>query len=246
MKIKIYNRNEILLTCKYVWLNPFAPTTLRALTFYEISEASKEKLQQFEVNDAYLEGDEFKINIDIYDKSKRRQPVYEFKLRLKEYITDVRSLTLFGLIYDDYGDVYKQGVIDVFNLWTKKKQLNWFELPVNSPTKSDYLLCCMMYSGLSKHFIKEYFQINMSLVQEDVDFIYLASLEFVGVKGYFGHNLYTFEDCLLEIYHNRGFSEPKKMRLFNVGEIINPQIINLYREIKGILGRFNFIIETDE
>ena len=69
-----------------------------------------------------------------------------------------------------------------------------------------------------------------------------GSLEFIGDRGYFGHDFHTFKDCLLELYNYNGFFYDKKINLLNSNsyknddknqlDIIEKDITNIYVEGK--------------
>jgi hypothetical protein len=245
MKVKVYAEGKILLTCKYIWLDPFAPGTARRFTFKDISATSKKRILQ-KTDDAFYIGlNELKIQVDVFDKFRRRISIENFKVHLIDYgDLEKSSLWISGLVYDDYFTEYRQGRMDIFSLWAKDQSIQWVDLPLNSPLKKDYINSCLKYSGLSSQILdRDYYKIDWSLINEERDFLYWASLEFIGEKGYFGHNLYTFEDCLLEIFHNGGLKEQRKMTFFSSTKISDPKVYELYQFTKGVFERFKFLIE---
>lgn len=81
------------------------------------------------------------------------------------------------------------------------------------------------------------------MINQYEDFLYLAAVEFYGERGYFGHDLHTFDDCLLSIYHEKGYMNGKKVILLNAGKITIPDLLKLYEEVKEIFLRYKFSIE---
>ncbi len=111
--------------------------------------------------------------------------------------------------------------------------------------KSAYFSACLFNSGISETMLeKDVYEIDMSLVMEKQDFIYLASLAFMGDRGYMGYNLYTFSDCLLTLFHKRGWFDGVKVKFLNLGSI-SEKVRDLYIEIKEIFLKFKFdVIEA--
>jgi hypothetical protein len=134
-----------------------------------------------------------------------------------------------------------QGVIDVFNLWQLGRKFDWQALSIHSSLKKDYNDACLKYFGLGTQILdKEIYQLDVSLILEELDFYYLAGVEFFGDRGYFGYDLHSFTDCLIELHKYNGYT-PGKTILFRGGDKINdPQIESFLNEIKSVLLRFGF------
>lgn len=245
MKVKVYTEGKILLTCKYIRLEPFAPGTARKFTFREISATSKKRILQKTTDAFYIGSNKLKIRVDITDKFGRRLSIENFKVHLIDYGNlEKSSLWILGLVYDDYFTEYRQGRVDIFSLWVKDQNIKWVDLPLNSPLKKDYIDCCFSYSSLSKQILdRDYYRIDWALINEDNDFLYWVGLEFIGEKGYFGRSLFTFEDCLLEIFHNGGLTNQRRITFLNSTKILNPNVHELYQSVKEIFRKFNFSIE---
>lgn len=69
------------------------------------------------------------------------------------------------------------------------------------------------------------------------------SREFFGERGYMGYSLFTFEDCLLELYHNGKLSHGRKIKLLNSKSNPRNNIKRFLAEVKEIFLKYNFLIE---
>jgi hypothetical protein len=83
----------------------------------------------------------------------------------------------------------------------------------------------------------------MKLINEERDIFYLAGKEFVGDRGYFGHNFHAFKDCLLTVFHQSGYFNNKKVVFYNANRITDNALLDFYKEIKEIFIRYKFIVE---
>jgi len=139
---------------------------------------------------------------------------------------------------------YRQGIVDVFNDWQKGLLFNWFNKQIDSGLKLDYISACMIYSGLPTKIVdKEVYQLDLSLIKEERDFYYLASLELLGDRGYFGHDFHTFRDCLLEIYNHNDFFHDKKIKFINSIHPQNDELSDLFEKIRAKFIDFKFSID---
>lgn len=245
IKIKVYAANKILLTCKYIYLEPYAPNTSRKFTFKEISPTSKKRILQKTRDVLHFDEDHLKIQVNVFTKSNEWSCIDEFKIYLIDYGNlEKTSLWISGLVYDDYFKDYRQGVIDIFTLWAKHKNIKWSDLPLNSPLKKDYISSCLLYSGTTSELLeRDNYVIDWSLINEERDFLYFASIELVGDKGYFGWETYTFEDCFTTIHHAGGLKKSRRVAFFNSSKITDPEIYSLYQSVTNTFNRFNFLVE---
>ncbi len=194
LNITIILNNAIVIQGSSINLDPYSTTTGRKFNI--------ENLQYDKGLDIpYID----KISVTISYLKYNNEVVFlsEFKIVVLDF-GELNSVNwwFYGLV--ESNEEYKQGCIDVFNLWQNNKLFDWFSFPYNAPQKEDYLHACSIYTSLSKTIKdnKKHFVINVSKVREYRDFIYLMSTAFEGYRGYFGHSFYTFCDCLLELYHN--------------------------------------------
>jgi hypothetical protein len=239
MDISIALNGNELIKCSYGYLEPFAPTTSRKITF--------EGITWVENDIRSLYGYEIEVSVNVYSRQKELTPLYDFKI----YVLDHQNLSgnswwVSGLIINEYNDEYRQGVVDVFNLWQDEKNIDWVGLPVNSSLKKDYIFACLVYSGVSNRLNEQdSYSFDMGLVKEENDFFYLAGKEFIGEKGYFGHDFHAFKDCLLTVFHQSGYFNNKKVVFHNVNSISDKDLIAFYMEIKEVFLRFKFTIEEN-
>ena len=83
---------------------------------------------------------------------------------------------------------------------------------MNSTLKADYIFACLIYSGVSSEIIEQdSYVFDIGLIKEERDFFYMAGKQFVGERGYFGHDFHAFKDCLLSVYHQSGYFYNKKI-----------------------------------
>jgi hypothetical protein len=244
-QIKAYVEEKIFFESKYIGMEPFADGTSRKFVFSDPIFANNIVLTgNSNPTDFLFSFDALKISIHITNKAGEWIPVYEFKIHLIDYNYSAQETCwVRGLIYDDYFEEYRQNVIDIFTLWETNGSIEWFDLPIGSLKKADYFNCCRLYSGIRSDIVeRDYYKIDMSLINEDSDLIYLVSIEFAGEKGYFGNTFYTFEDCLLEVHHRGGFKKKRTVLFFNIGKIKNSKANDIYADAKTLLSRFNFVI----
>ncbi|AYL93833.1 hypothetical protein [Mucilaginibacter celer] len=244
LKVSLSIGNHKLIDCQYVYLEPFASDSLRKFTFYGIKSSNKDLLYAIETCEISA-NDSIEVKIQSQKKTKKRFLVNKFKIYINDFeVFKGNSWWVSGLIYDDHFEAYQQGVIDILNLWKKNEDLNWAEIPNGSSLKSNYFQCCFLYSSLSTNIVKrDYYKFDMSLIQSFEDFIYFASKEFTGDKGYFGRDRYTFKDCLLEVYHNGDLKEQRQIVFFNIKKMKDLGTVEILSEIKEVLRPFNFSIK---
>lgn len=231
-----FQGNEFL-SCSYLWLDPCAPYSGRKFVFSGIKGN----------RNIFNHDDTITIDIKVYNKEFGDIFFIQFDLFVLDY--DVENLLndewwVYGNICN-IGDMeYKQGELEVFNTWQKGLVFNWFSLPIHSHLKINYIGACLKHSGLSKKILeKEIYQFDISLIKEELDFFYLASLEFVGDRSYFGHDLHTFKDCLLEMYNHNGYFYNKKISFLNADKIYSPEIGTLFVNVKNVFLEYKFFIK---
>lgn len=237
IKAIVKKDDEIILVSGSISLEPCSHDTTRQFIF---RENQWEKSEPGELNDGEL-------IVSVFYFTKRDEWKYhtEFRLRITEcHQLSKEELQVSGLInQDDTDKPYSQGITEIFKIWQNNMEIDWFSLPENHFLKHDYFVACMINTGISETILeKQVYEIDMSLVKEFQDFIYLAGLAFIGNRCYIGYTLYTFADCLLTIFHKRGaFFSDVNVRFLNASSLRNGDT-NLYGEIMEIFIRFKFNI----
>lgn len=236
IKIALGFGGEDFIKCNYIWLEPYARNTGRKFVFSGIQSGRNIVTH----NDI--------ISVDIAVSNVQDEWVFFIQFDILVLNYDKGNMAdgkwwVYGNVCNIDEMQYMQGEIDSFNIWQKGEVFDWFNLPINSPLKLDYIGACMIYSGLStKMNEKEIFYFDISLVKEERDFFYLASLEFVGDRGYFGHDFHTYKDCLLEIYNHSGYFFNKKISFINADKIHSPEILALIENVKSVFLEYKFCI----
>ena len=229
--------DELILVSKSILLEPCSHDTTRQFSFRE-NQWKKKEIGQ-------LDGGELRVAVFYFTKNHEWAYHTEFRLRITECqnLSD-QELKVSGFIrQDDVDRPYSQGITDIFKMWQTNLEIEWFSLPENYYLKHEYFLACMIYSGISETILrKQVYELDLSLVREFQDFIYLAGVAFVGNRYYMGYTPYTFADCLLTIFHKRGeFFSDVEVRFLHAN-VLSDRDANLYREIKDIFIRFKFNI----
>ncbi|MGC4036206.1 MAG: hypothetical protein QM764_09605 [Chitinophagaceae bacterium] len=146
---------------------------------------------------------------------------------------------------DEFEYIHRR--MEVFNMWQKKVVFDWFSLPINSPLKLDYISACMIYSGLGMKMIdRDFYSFDVSLIKEERDFNYLSGVEFIGERGYFGHDLHTYKDCLLEIVLHNDYFYGRRVILKNFHRIYNSEIASYFADMRKVLLDYKFTVIIEE
>lgn len=239
MTVTVRLEDRELVRCSYLWLDPHAPNAGRRFVFRNIQYIDN-------VIEPYQT---ISIQISVINKLGSDHILDEFNFFILDYDKDLQSKDewwIYGLIYQKYEMEYKQGVIDTFNRWQNERPFEWKTYQNDPDLKLNYISACRIYSGLPKKLSKkERYNLDLSLVKDEADFCLMASLEFIGDRGYLGYDLYTFDDCLLEIFHHKGFFEGQKVLLSNTTGPFEKEMAELIGEAKRILSEYEFSIEED-
>ncbi|SEN27500.1 hypothetical protein SAMN04488505_109123 [Chitinophaga rupis] len=235
--VLLRKEEQEVLKCSYMSLDVYAPRTGRMFVFSGI---------QFRKDDIN-EGDEINVEISINNRYGFCNFFIQFDILVLSCDFEIQTedkLRVYGNVFNIGNSEYDQRVVDVFNMWQTDKSFDWFNCPVGSPLKLEYISACMSYSGLSKLMPeKNVFYFDMALVKEERDFFYLSSLDFVGDRGYFGHDLHTFKSCLLEIYNYCGAFQGKKVVFINSNRICSSEMEDLFENLKETFLAFSFLVE---
>lgn len=224
--------------CNNIWLDPNAPNTTRRFVLSGIrtknttvDSGSTVHISISLTNRLYSQF--LYIEFDIY--------IYTFKLKS---LPEGDEWQVTGNINNIGVEQYRQGVIDAFAIWQNEIAFDWFSLPINSQLKSDYITACILYSGLgTKIKEKDAYLFDFSIIKEVKDFYYIAGFELAGDRGYMGYDLFTFTDCLLELYKHNGYFNESKVIFLNTGAIHDPEIREMLVEWKNAFIRYGFSVQ---
>jgi len=123
----------------------------------------------------------------------------EYIFNISDVLFKTNEVILLGVHVDSLY-LYDQGYIDNFKLLTdKKEKINWYQL--NKKQKYYYLRGCYFLGGLKKTIEnrKPAVVVDLSNVKIDLDVYYELGKAFFKSYGYFGTELDSFVDCLINI-----------------------------------------------
>lgn len=116
------------------------------------------------------------------------------------------------------GDIYNQFIVDVFYNWSCNNEIDWNM--INIKRKKDYLKACYWWGGRRfKINDVNYIMIDGELITCDEDIFYYLGESFFGKRGYFGSNLDSLQDLLIDIVKNNEINS--KIKFKNIDLIIN-------------------------
>jgi hypothetical protein len=227
------NENEVV-SCRYIYLEPYAPNTGRKFTFSDFKSSPKE----IEYNDIV------NVDVSIVDKENKQQSLVQFDIVAlnHSFYDELDEKWLYGNITSIGVTEFRQGLIDVFYTWARDEQFDWFAIPPSSSyLKLDYISACMIYDGIYTSINdKSHYTFDMSIIKEEKDFFYLASLEFIGERSYIGHDLHTFKDCFHTLHSECGPFKDKTVVFENVHKISDSEIRIFFDEIKSFFLKYGF------
>ncbi len=242
IKIGLRLENMYLGVSDFLELDSYAPDTTRRFTFYNV---------QLEIGtELYFHQMMMNVTVEYYVRDGEWREYTSFDIRIfTADILEDRRLVVVGLTSQgEYEFEYRQGMMDVFKIWSEKGHFDWFSLSIGNRLKKDYIWACSFYSGLNSALEEtDTYKIDMELVQEELDFFYLAGLAFLGDRGCVGSTAYTFEDCLLSFFHeNKSFAVGKRVIFLNVQKV-QDSLRFFLEEIKTLLMKFKFeVIESND
>lgn len=123
----------------------------------------------------------------------------DYCFNVSDILVKNREILLIGIL-DDPLRIYDQGYIDNFKLLTDtKEKIRWYEL--NDKQKYYYLRGCLLLNGLRENIdnVNSTIIIDLSKVRIDLDVYYEIGKVFFKSYGYFGTELDSFVDCLINI-----------------------------------------------
>lgn len=222
LNIGLYVNNVVLAKCDSIMLEPYANSTARKFLFHNL---------KFKNTVDFLSISKIQVRVSCRSKYAKIKPIYEFNISLLEFDSELQWI--YGLIYHDYEEEYRQGVIDVFASWQKGERIDWFSLPAKGVLKKDYITACLHYSGVNTEIIdRDSYKIDLSLVSESIDLLYLMGEAFFGERGYMGHSFHTFIDCLRCIFHKGGLTGDKKIIFKNTKNLVITDDILFFEDLK--------------
>ncbi|WPO81903.1 barstar family protein [Chryseobacterium sp. JJR-5R] len=136
-------------------------------------------------------------DLDVTISFKSFKSNYIFNI--SDILFKTNEIILIGVLVDA-SYLYDQGYIDNFKLLTdNKEKINWYEL--NKKQKYYYLRGCYFLGGLKKTIEnrKPIITVDLSKVKTDLDVYYELGKAFFKSYGYFGTELDSFVDCLINI-----------------------------------------------
>lgn len=136
-------------------------------------------------------------DLDVTISFKSFKSNYIFNI--SDILFKTNEIILIGVLVDA-SYLYDQGYIDNFKLLTdNKEKINWYEL--NKKQKYYYLRGCYFLGGLKKTIEnrKPIITVDLSKVKTDLDVYYELGKAFFKSHGYFGTELDSFVDCLINI-----------------------------------------------
>jgi hypothetical protein len=241
LKIKLLKENQVFGVAQELSLEPFSTNSGRKFFFKKIAVKESFKIEY---------SDTFTVQVFCRRKHLRnKQCLFEFSITVLDLSDDVihthTDWWVYGFIHHPDLEEYKQGVVDIVCLWQQHQDVHWKELPVGSPLKRDYISACFFYSSLPNAMLdKTVYPVDLGFAKEEVDFLYLLSVALLGEKSYLGHSLFTFDDCILELFHRYGYFSQKKILFYHVKDL-NEATFFIYEDIKKILLKYQFKIEEN-
>jgi len=99
-------------------------------------------------------------------------------------------------------NIYNQFVVDVFYNWSKNNEIDWSQI-INLEMKSSYLYACYLY-GCQVFTIIDNSEVHIKgeLISCSEDLYYYLGEKLIGARGYFGSNLDSLEDFLIDVAKN--------------------------------------------
>ncbi|SKA40232.1 hypothetical protein SAMN04488128_105147 [Chitinophaga eiseniae] len=236
INVVLSTNGEQVMCCSHIWLQPYAPDTTRSFRFTGIL---------FKKTTAFDCADKISVRISMLNRKLEDVFYIQFGVFVFDYReSGIDELWIDGLVCDSDEIAYRQGIIDVFDFWQRGQSFDWFSEPINSLLKRDYIVACSMYSGLNTQLLdKDIYEIDISLIKEQRDFFYLASITFIGDRAYLGHDFHSFTDCWIDIYRDNGWFNNKKVRLLNTNAIHDPAVSSLISEAETFFRSYKFSVE---
>ncbi|HAS39074.1 MAG TPA: hypothetical protein DCS93_01280 [Microscillaceae bacterium] len=223
---------KLIASAQNIQLEPYSTSTLRKFYLQNIAPLTDDFLLQG--------GDEIRIEIQFYNKpqdSFNYTDIIEMRLYKVEYSNNDQWVLEGTITYDP---IYHQGVIETYDHWQNGKLLKWYGLPQEISTL-EYIHACMNYTSISTVTPeKTVFEIDFNLIKSELDIACAFAEAFFGERSYMGRYLDTLDDCLLTLYHKRGYFEDKTILLKNVQSPLLPEVAKVLPELRQILQKYKF------
>ena len=102
---------------------------------------------------------------------------------------------------NDWNGIYNQLIVDIFYSWSKNVEIDWVKVD-DSERKNAYLKACYLWSH--RYFVIKNFNIHIKgeYINCEEDFYYYLGEYLIGKRGYFGRNLDSLEDFLIDVVKN--------------------------------------------
>lgn len=99
-------------------------------------------------------------------------------------------------------NIYNQFVVDIFYNWSKNSEIDWSQI-INLEMKSSYLDACYLWNfQLFTIIDNSEVHIQGELINCTEDIFYYLGEKLIGARGYFGSNLDSLEDFLIDVAKN--------------------------------------------
>lgn len=194
LKVELTFQGKKIVLCNYIRLEKVAATIERKFSLYQVSIVKDISLSYHDI-----------ISISVFYKNKTGNSYllfgFDFVLIDFNKLKEGNDFIMSGIVVNTDNDIYNQSVVDVYNLWNKKNSIKWFNESLNIQQKSSYISACMKWGNGDKTlFYRSEYSVDFSKIREDIDFYYIFSESILGERGYVGYDLYTLNDCLLDVY----------------------------------------------
>ncbi|OJJ23437.1 hypothetical protein BKI52_03490 [marine bacterium AO1-C] len=223
---------KLIANAQNIQIEPYSTSTLRKFYLLNVTPVAGNYLLQG--------GDEIQIDIQFYNRH-HDDFHYSDLITMRLYDTkrsNNKSWTLEGTITNE--STYHQGVIEVYNHWQMGKPLNWHNLPPEIATL-EYISACLKYTGINAVTPeKTVFEIDFRLIKSELDIACAFAEAFFGARSYMGRYLDTLDDCILSLYHKRGYFEDKTIVLKNTQHSLTDEVRKVLPELQQILDGYKF------
>ncbi len=185
MEIKILTKEKILLLTKYIKL-------IDKKDFVEII-IKRDDIKS--INPQFGEISNIDLVIRVFFKTFKN----DYFFNISNVLIKDREVILIGILDDPLG-IYNQGYIDNFKLLSdKKEKIKWYEL--NDEQKYYYLRGCFLLNGIRETIdnTNQIIEIDLSKAKIDLDVYYEIGKALFNSYGYFGTEINSFIDCLINI-----------------------------------------------
>lgn len=228
MEIRIYKDEKLIGTCVNFILESNSNSLSRKVRIEEVNFFSPIELDYASV---------LKIDFKLKNNKKIEFHYCDFSIYVLNFSEDIeRKFLDFDCFIQLNSNLenYNQKIIDVFSTWNKNIEYDW-KISTNEG-KQSYLTSCFYWCGIPSKVINKKITIDFDKNTNENDIYILLAEELIGKRGYIGYDLYSLEDCLIEIKKNQ---ENNVEIVF----ISSKELLNFQFEIIKIFKKYNFFIE---